>query len=381
MESIYLDNNATTVIHPEAAKAMLECHQSGLVNPESQHQRGREARRILETHREQLGQLLGLHLADIHADHLFFTSGGTEANNLALQGYRLAAEGKNRLVVSGVEHPSIAATADWLATQGVEVRVVATNSNGQIDCGHLAALVDDKTFLVAVMLANNETGVIQPIAEVVDVCEQLQVPVHVDAVQALGKIDLHFRDLAISSMSISAHKVHGPRGVGALITKHGNTPLPIFHGGFQQSAVRPGTESVAMAAGFTKAVELYLESSEDHRSRLQHLRDRLESEITRRIDHALVVGEQAPRLPHTSNIAFRGGDRQALLMALDVTGVCCSTGSACASGSSEPSPTLVAMNLPQDVIEGALRFSLGIFNSEAEIEEAIERICAVADVL
>lgn len=381
MSLIYLDNNATTVIDPEVANAMQACHQLGLVNPESQHQLGRQARRQLEDCREQLGVLLGLHLSDVHADHLFFTSGGTEANNLAIQGYRLGADAKNRLVISGIEHPSISTTAQWLRSQGVDVQIVNTLTNGLIDCEHLESLVNHDTFLVAVMLANNETGVIQPISNVVAICDRLGVPVHADAVQAIGKLDVQFRELGVGSMTVSAHKVHGPRGSGALITRHGHAPHPVFHGGFQQSAVRPGTESVALAAGLTTAVSNYLGDKDDHVSRLLALRDRFETGIKTQLANAQVLGADAPRLPNTSNIAFRGVDRQAMLMALDVAGVCCSTGSACASGSSEPSPTLVAMGLDPELIEGALRFSLGIFNTEPEIDDAIERICAVASVL
>ena len=360
---------------------MQACHQLGLVNPESQHQLGRQARRQLEDCREQLGVLLGLHLSDVHADHLFFTSGGTEANNLAIQGYRLGADAKNRLVISGIEHPSISTTAQWLRSQGVDVQIVNTLTNGLIDCEHLESLVNHDTFLVAVMLANNETGVIQPISNVVAICDRLRVPVHADAVQAIGKLDVQFRELGVGSMTVSAHKVHGPRGSGALITRHGHAPHPVFHGGFQQSAVRPGTESVALAAGLTTAVSNYLGDKDDHVSRLLALRDRFETGIKTQLANAQVLGADAPRLPNTSNIAFRGVDRQAMLMALDVAGVCCSTGSACASGSSEPSPTLVAMGLDPELIEGALRFSLGIFNSEPEIDDAIDRICAVASVL
>ena len=381
MNLIYLDNNATTVIHPDVADAMHACHQQGLVNPESQHQLGRQSRRLLEDCREQLGLLLGLHLSDVHADHLFFTSGGTEANNLAIQGYHMGAKAKSRLVVSGIEHPSVLTTAQNLQNQGVDVQVVNTLTNGLIDCEHLESLVNQDTFLVAIMLANNETGVIQPIAEVVSICERMNIPIHVDAVQAIGKLDVQFRDLGVGSMTVSAHKVHGPRGSGALVTRHGHTPHPIFHGGFQQSAVRPGTESVALAVGLTTAVSNYLSGKGDHASLLQSMRNRLETGITSQLSNAQVLGIEAPRLPNTSNIAFRGLDRQAMLMALDVAGVCCSTGSACASGSSEPSPTLIAMGLDPELIEGALRFSLGIFNSEPEIDEAIERICAVASVL
>ena len=182
-------------------------------------------------------------------------------------------------------------------------------------------------------------------------------------------------------MTVSAHKIHGPRGIGALITKHGHPPSPILHGGFQQAAVRPGTESVALAVGFAKAVELYLKNSEANRQKLVKMRSTFEAGLLRQLDCAVIVGCDSPRLPHTSNVAFRGLDRQAVLLALDVAGICCSTGSACASGSSEPSPTLVAMGLDEEVVEGAIRFSLGIFNSEEEIEAAVHQICAVVSVL
>ena len=381
MSSTYLDNNATTAIHPDVAQAMLDCYLHGFVNPESQHQMGREARRTLESAREKLGSLLGLHQADIHADHLFFTSGGTEANNLALLGYQQEAKRRRRLVISGIEHPSISTAAAWLTSLDVDVQTVNTLSNGQIDCTHLKTLVNNDTFLVATMLANNETGVLQPIEAIIEICEPMGVPVHVDAVQATGKTDVHFQNLGATSMAISAHKVHGPRGVGAVITKHGMAPRPILHGGFQQSAIRPGTESIALAVGFAKAVEIYLEKKAEHRERLLGMRTKLESGVLEQLDCAILIGGDAPRLPHTSNIAFQGCDRQAVLMALDIAGICCSTGSACASGSSEPSPTLVAMGLDEEIVEGALRFSLGIFNSDAEVENAIKQICAVVSVL
>lgn len=381
MSPIYLDNNATTPIHPDVAQAMLECDLRGLVNPESQHQLGREARRTLESARETIGGLLGLHLEDIHADHLFFTSGGTEANNLAIQGYRLAANNKNRLIISGIEHPSVTTTAAWLASQGIDVQTVNTLVTGQIDCDHLESLINDNTFLVATMLANNETGVVQPIDKIVSLCQPCSIPVHIDAVQAIGKLSVDFQSLGATSMAVSAHKIHGPRGIGALITKHGYPPQPILHGGFQQAAIRPGTESVSLAVGFAKALELYLTNQVAHREHLLRLRKTLESSLLNQLACAVVVGRDSPRLPHTSNISFRGKDRQAVLMALDVAGICCSTGSACASGSSEPSPTLVAMGLNDEIIEGALRFSLGIFNTDEEIGAATTQICAVVEVL
>jgi cysteine desulfurase len=231
------------------------------------------------------------------------------------------------------------------------------------------------------MLASNETGVIQPVTEAAAVCRAHGALIHTDAAQAVGKIPVNFTELGVDALAATAHKFHGPLGIGVLVLRHGVKLGPSLYGGFQQAALRPGTESVALAIGMQTALELWQREAEARRERMATLRDRLEREIRADYPDAVVIGAGAPRLPHTSNIAFVGLDRQALVMALDLAGVACSTGSACASGSSEPSPTLVAMGLAEEVISSSIRFSLGAPTTADQISEAARRILAVCNRL
>jgi len=234
---------------------------------------------------------------------------------------------------------------------------------------------------VSVMLANNETGVIQPIADVVTLCKNHSALVHTDAIQAVGKMEVDFQQLGVDALSLSAHKIHGPVGVGALLIKNGCPITPVLHGGFQQNGLRPGSEACPLPVALSKTLELYLDQHDANLSQLLDLRTRLESGILRLFPAAIVVGQESPRLPQTTCVSFPGVDRQALMMALDVAGVCCSAGSACASGSSEPSPVLIAMGLPEDVIEGAIRFSLSRFNTPAEVDAVIEILSEILPLL
>jgi cysteine desulfurase len=231
------------------------------------------------------------------------------------------------------------------------------------------------------MLGNNETGVLQPVAELAAICSAQNIPLHSDAAQVVGKLPVNFRSLGVSLMSFAGHKFHGPPGIGALAIRHGVKIHPQLHGGFQQSGIRPGTENVALAVGMHRALELWQSEAEARISRMRRLRDRFESQLKHGYPDLVINGQDAPRLPHTSNVAFVGLDRQALFMALDVTGVACSTGSACASGSSEPSPVLQAMDCSKSVIGGSLRFSLGAYTTEAEVDEAVKRILETCDRL
>ena len=231
------------------------------------------------------------------------------------------------------------------------------------------------------MLANNETGVLQPIGELAKLCAEREIPLHTDAVQVAGKLPLHFRDLGASAMTITAHKFHGPRGIGALIVRHGVKLNPLLHGGFQQAGFRPGTEDVALAIGMFTALQLWQREAAERAARMAQLRDRLEAQLLVGDANVVINGAAATRLPHTTNIAFVGLNRQALLMALDLAGVACSTGSACASGSSEPSPVLLAMGCAEGVVEGSLRLSLGATTTPAEVDEAARRILLTVNEL
>jgi cysteine desulfurase len=367
----YLDHNATTPIDPRVAEAMDRCLRAGYANPNSQHAGGREARRVLEEAREAIGQVLGARVGHVDNDRIIITSGGTEANNLALRGL---SPGRGRIVISSIEHPSVMQTAAAMQREGCHVQRLPTTIAGRVDLGSLEAWLQEPTRLASVMLGNNETGVLQPVAETVKLCAAHHVPVHTDAAQVVGKLPVHFRDLGVAAMSIAAHKFHGPVGVGALVVRHGISIDPLLWGGFQQSGLRPGTESVVLTVGMKTALQLWQQEAGARQRKLETMRDRLEAMIRDCLPTAVFVGQDAPRLPHTANIAFPGCDRQALLMALDMAGVACSTGSACASGSSDPSPVLLSMGLPAAIVDSALRFSVGIFNTLDEIEEAARRI-------
>jgi cysteine desulfurase len=396
MQPIYLDHNATTPLLPEVAAAMVECQGSGFANPESQHQLGRRARRMLEDAREGIASLLGLDLLRRPADRLIFTSGGTEANNLALFGLSGAAspsplmgEGRGeghsgalavappRMIVSSIEHPSIAEAAKAIVRRSWTVDLLPVSSSGAVCLDRFESLLAERPRLASVMAANNETGVTQPIPELAARAAAAGVLLHTDAVQACGKIPVNFREWGVTAMSIAAHKFNGPRGIGALIVR-GDVPLdPILFGGFQEEGFRPGTQPVALAVGMHAALQCFHREQAERTARIALLRDRLEAAMISIWPAAVVHGRSAPRLPNTTCIAFPGRDRQVLVMALDLAGVACSTGSACASGSSEPSPTLVAMGLPNELVGSSIRFSLGATTTADEVDEAIKRVVGV----
>jgi cysteine desulfurase len=390
---IYLDNNSTTPIDPRVIEAMAAAWKDCGANPASQHAAGRKARRMLEDAREGILDLLGAKNGRMDADQLVFTSGGTEANNLALFGLvALTSAGTKagvgplpnppppnappRVGVSPLEHPSISSALTELSRRGVLFGNCAVTSAGIVDVTRWHEPPGPTPCnLVSIMLANNETGIIQPVAEIASACHQERgALMHTDAVQAVGKIPVHFRGLGADAMTVAPHKFHGPLGIGALIIKHGIKLQPQLFGGFQQAGIRPGTENVALAVGFHTALKLAITELAKRAAQMQSLRDELEEALRAELDKVVIIGESEARLPNTSCISFPGLDRQALVMALDLTGVACSTGSACASGSSEPSPSLVAMGLPQAVIQGAIRFSLGAFTTAEEITEAGRRI-------
>ena len=373
---IYLDHNATTPVDPRVVEAMTRIWRDYGANPASQHSAGRRSRRVLEEARESIASILGAKAGGMDADRVIFTSGGTEANNLALLGLTASPDKavEKDVIISAIEHPSIVAAAEELKRRDIRVHKAPVNIDGLVPVDPLSGLLSERTQLVSVMLANNETGVVQPIAEIAALCARRGILLHTDAVQAVGKLPISFRSLGVAAMTVAPHKFHGPVGIGALLVRHDVKLLPQLFGGFQQAAERPGTESIALAAGFARALELWQAEGNERAERMRTLRDQLEGEIKKAVSDAVIIGQNSPRLPHVSNIAFPGINRQALVMALDMAGIACSTGSACASGSSEPSPVLVAMGLPPPVVEGSIRLSLGAFTSDSEIADATKRI-------
>jgi cysteine desulfurase len=308
------------------------------------------------------------------ADRLIFTSGGTEANNLAIRG--LAGKPPGRILVSSVEHPSVLGPAEYLATQGFVVDRIRALPDGGTDREHFCELIarDPPVRLVSVMSQNNETGAGHSLTVVRAQCEQRGILLHTDAVQSIGKVACPWTDQGISAMTVAAHKFHGPVGIGALLLRHHVKLEPLLFGGFQQEGLRPGTESVALIIGMRRALELAISNLEQRHDYLRGLRRTLVEALLSNLPDLAINAQSPTTLCNTANIAFLGLDRQELLLALDMAGICCSTGSACASGSSEPSPVLVAMGLPDEVIRSSLRFSLGITNTPAEVAEAARRI-------
>lgn len=375
---IYLDHNATTPTDPRVVEAMVRAWRECPGNPASQHAAGRQSRRMLEEAREGILDLLGAKTGGMDADQLIFTSGGTEANNLALLGYSQD-ETHADLMISPFEHPSVRAVADAASKRGWNVHVLPW---GDAFRRHLEVVENnDGVFLISYMLANNETGIVHPLPEIVSTCSAYGPYFHTDAVQAVGKIPVNFRALNVDAMTVAPHKFHGPLGIGALILHHTVKLHPLQLGGFQQAGLRPGTESVALAVGFHEALRLATAELPERATRMQALRDDFESRLKGELNNVVIIGEHLSRLPNTSCLAFPGLDRQALVMALDLAGVACSSGSACASGSSEPSPALVAMGLEKEIVNSAVRFSLGAFTTPAEATLAAERILKVVQHL
>lgn len=362
---------------------MLRCYEEGFANPASQHRPGQRAYRRLEEAREQIAHLLGADTTGPRPDRVLLTSGGTEANNLAILGITAARRDSRpgRIIISAVEHPSVIEPAEHLLENGWRLDTLAVNRDGVVRTELLPPLLTPETQLVSVILGNHETGVLQPVAELAKQCREKGIAVHTDAVQVVGKRPVDFHALGVSAMSVAAHKFQGPLGIGALVVRHDTPIAPLLFGGTQQGALRPGTESVVLAVGMAKALELCHQELEAHSRRLEALRDRLERGLRAGFPELVINGAAAERLPHTTSLAFPGIDAQVLLVAFDLAGVACSVGSACSSGSTELSPTLRAMGLPKEVLASSLRFSLGAPTTEAEIDEAVRRILQVVEQL
>ncbi|MFP5225993.1 MAG: cysteine desulfurase family protein [Acidobacteriota bacterium] len=366
---IYLDNNSTTPVLPEVLEAMLPCFTGSFGNPSSLHAGGRRALAFITQARQQVASLLGCEPSEI-----VFTSGGTEGDNLALKGMMRPGD---HLIVSAIEHSAILSTCHWLEKQGCEVTRVGINARGQVEPDSIRAALRANTRLISVMMANNETGVLQPVEEIGRIAAEADVWFHTDAVQAAGKVPIATEKVGCDLLTLSAHKIHGPQGAGALFVRRGTPLRPQLHGGHQERSRRPGTENVAAIAGLGAASQIALAGLSDGSiQRLAALRDRLEDAVTRLVPEARVNGRAAPRVANTSNILFEhvGGD--ALVMALDEVGISASRGSACAAGGGDPSGVLIAMGLTGEQARSSLRLSLSKQNTSAEIEDVLAALPA-----
>lgn len=366
---IYLDHNATTRPWPEVIETVAYHLQHSYANPGSRHAEGRQARKVLESSRETIAAILGA-----EPDEVIFTSGGTEASNLALFGAAFSMAPGTIALTAG-EHPATIETCKSLKPHGWEMTLLPVDRDGRLlplECASDTALSTAK--LATVILAHNETGVIQDLRPLSAACREHGVFCHIDAVQAVGKIEVNFAELGATSLAFGAHKFHGPRGIGGLLLRKGTTLAPFEFGGHQEAGRRPGTEMVALAAGMAKALELWHRDRHDRTAKLKELRDRLEAGLCDRCPWAVVNGSREHRLPNTLNIAFPGLDGEAILVNLDLEGIACSLGSTCASGSAEPAPALVAMGAPPEVYKASVRFTVGLENSLDEMDGAAERI-------
>lgn len=367
---IYLDNNATTRPLPEVVDEVARHLAESYGNPGSRHAEGRAARRVLESARERIAAVVGA-----EPEEVVFTSGGTESSNMAIFGAATGPPGTILLTVG--EHPATLESCRHLEKAGWRLQFLDVDSDGRL-CDEVINAVDWRDVrLATVILAHNETGVIQDLDPLAAACREHRVPLHVDAVQAVGKIPVDFHALGATTLALGAHKFHGPRGIGALVIRDGVQLAPFQFGGHQERGRRPGTELVALAAGMAKALEIWNRQREDRTARIAALRNRLQQGLQAACEPIVVNGSEQHRLPNTLNIAFPGLDGEAILVALDLAGVACSLGSTCASGSAEPAPALTAMNVPPEVAKASVRLSLSVFNTPEEIDEGVERISKV----
>ena len=375
---IYFDHNATTPLHPAVLDAVTASLANEFGNASSVHAFGQQAKARLDAAREQVAALLAAEPADV-----VFTGSGTEADNLALRGIAEAAEarGRRHLVVSAIEHEAVLNTARHLGRRGWQVTLVEPDQDGRITADAVAAALTPQTALVSVMHANNETGVVQPVAEIADAAHAAGAVVHTDAVQSAGKLSIDVAALGVDLVSISAHKFGGPKGVGALWIRRGTRLAPILTGGRHERNRRAGTENVAGIVGLGVAADIARAALAGYGRALGAHRDRLEQGVLARVAGTVVNGDRTGRVANTTNISFERVEAESLLIALDLDGIAVSTGSACSSGTLEPSHVLKAMRLPPSRTQGAIRFSLGSSTTDAEIDRVLDVLPGIVEKL
>ena len=374
---IYLDNNATTPVDPRVFKAMRPFLEEDFGNASSLHVYGQAARKAVEDARERVAALIGA-----SSEEIYFTSGGTESDNWALRGVTAASEKETlHLITSTIEHPAVLRTSEQLEREGYRVSFVSVDRDGKVSLDELSTAVNEQTVLISVMLANHEVGTIQPLGEIVKIGREHGIAVHTDAVQAVGKIPVDVGKLEVDLLSISSHKIHGPKGVGALYIRKGTEIVPLITGGGQERTMRAGTENVPGIVGFGEACRLAREELGEREARVALLRDRLAAGIRERIPHVRFNGHQTDRLPGTLSVSFEHVEGEAIVLSLDNEGIAVSSGSACASGSSEPSPVLLAMGLGSELAQGSIRFSLGKDNLEEEVDRVLDVLPRIVERL
>lgn len=368
MRRIYFDHSATTPVLPEVVEAMLPCFTEHFGNASEPHLPGREAKKLLETSREAIARAMGA-----QPEEIIFTSGGTESDNLALKGVAEALSKKgNHIITSSIEHPAIGNTCKYLQRRGFEITYVPVDKYAIVDPDDVAAAITDRTILISIMHANNVVGSIQPIAEIGKIARERGIIFHTDAVQSFGTLETDVAELNVDLMSMSSHKLHGPKGVGALYIQKGTKLTPQMQGGEHERRRRAGTENVPGIVGFAKAVEIAMAEREEKVERLEELRKYLVAGVLERIEEVSYNGHSEKRLPGNANFSFKYIEGESVVLQLDMVGIAVSSGSACASASLEPSHVLLAMGLTAEDAHGSLRVTMGRSNTKEEVDYFLE---------
>ena len=370
MKRVYLDHNATTPLDQRVFDAMKPYLVEHYGNPSSPHYAGRIAKQALEESRKKIANAI-----NARPEEIIFTSGGTEADNLALRGIALHRwRRKGHIITSSIEHHAVLRTCTALERDGYRVTYLPVDTQGRVNPDDVKASISKDTILISVMLANNETGVVEPISEIGSIAREHEIPFHCDAVQAVGKMAVDVKSLCADLLSISAHKLYGPKGIGALYVRKGIRLSPMMTGGHHEGTLRAGTENVAGIVGFAHALKLAIDEMDIYSSRISSLRDRFESALLERIPFSTVHSKQAERLPHCSSVGFSSVEAESILLHLDLKGIAASSGSACTTGEAEPSHVLMAMGISPEIAQGTVRLSLGKENTEEEINYTLDAL-------
>ena len=369
MKTVYVDNNATTKVAPEVLEVMLPYFSEYYGNPSSMHFFGGQVQKKVDEARAKVADFLGGEPSEI-----VFTSCGTESDNAAILGTLDSYPEKRHLISTRVEHPAVGNVSTYLSRKGYRVTELSVDREGRLDLDELRESLTDETALVTIMYANNETGVVFPIEEIGEIVKARGVPFHTDAVQAAGKIPLHMKKSKIDMLSISGHKLHAPKGIGVLYIRKGTKFSPFMIGGHQEKGRRGGTENVPYIIGLGKACELAKKHLDEENTKVKALRDYLEAKILEKIPNTLVNGDRVHRLPNTVNVSFEYVEGESILLLLSDLGICASSGSACTSGSLEPSHVLRAMGVPFTAAHGSIRFSLSTYNTKEEMDYIVEHL-------
>ena len=373
--TVYMDHSATTPVREEVVEAMLPFYRELFGNPSSVHAQGRTVRRALEEAREKTAQALGAEPGEI-----YFTAGGTESNNIALRGAAKKRGKPGHIITSSIEHHAVLDVCSELAAEGHRVTFLPVDQYGRVSIDQLQEAITPDTFIISIMAANNEIGTLQPLAKIGEVAREHKILFHTDAVQMVGQLPLDLKKLNVDFLSLSAHKFNGPKGIGALYMRKGTKITPLYCGGGQERKLRPGTENVPGIVGLSRALELAVAEIEDKKKRLEALRNKMTTGLLA-IKETILNGHPEERLPNNVNVSFKHIEGEAVLLSLDLEGIAASSGSACSSGSLDPSHVLSAIGLDHPTAHGSIRFSLGRGNSDEDVDYLLEVVPRVVDKL